>query len=197
MNEASGLQPATNVSFCSSLKDDAWHNLAGSNAFESWHFDAVSDDGREALVISFYDNYVLSPRFYANTTAPVNVVYSGKHRFPAVSFVYSVNGKTVLNSVNEFVEGDFGVGAVSGCAVGGSSFSVGTVEYGSGFMVTVDIRTFGGRRIRAELEWLLIESDLSPNTQIDSPATWMRRRPVPTRKNAGVSPTISQQRRTG
>lgn len=172
MNEASGLQPATNVSFCSSLKDDAWHNLAGSNAFESWHFDAVSDDGREALVISFYDNYVLSPRFYANTAAPVNIVYSGKHRFPAVSFVYSVNGKTVLNSVNEFVEGDFGVGAASGCAVGGSSFSVGTVEYGSGFMVTVDIRTFGGRRIRAELEWLLIESDLSPNADADAPAIW-------------------------
>ena len=66
MVETIGVKAPTNVSFCSSLKDDRWHNLSGPNAFESWHFDAVSDDGREALVITFYDNYVLSPRFYVN-----------------------------------------------------------------------------------------------------------------------------------
>ena len=107
MAETNGLQPVTSVSFCSSLKDNAWHNLSGPNAFESWHFDAVSDDGREALVVTFYDNYVLSPRFVVNSATEPDVIYSGQHRFPAVSFVYSVDGKPILRSVNEYVEGDF------------------------------------------------------------------------------------------
>ena len=171
MAETSDFQSSTNVSFCSSLKDDAWHNLAGPNAFESWHFDAVSDDGREALVIAFYDNYVLSPRFYTKSSAAPNVVYSGKHRFPAVSFVYSLDGKPVLSSVNEYVDGDFISGSENGCSVGGSSFRVDTAEYGSGFIVTIDIRTLRGRRIRAELEWLLIESDLRPVAE-PSDAIW-------------------------
>lgn len=172
MAETTGLQPAKDVSFCSSLKDGVWHNLAGPNAFESWHFDAVSDDGREAVVITFYDNYILSPRFHANSAAAPNVTNSGQHRFPAVSFVYSLDGKPVLSSVNEYVDGDFRSDLQNGCSIMGSSFRVDTAEYGSGFMVTVDLRTFGGQRIRAELEWLLIESDLLPAVGDKSDATW-------------------------
>ncbi|MEQ1603713.1 MAG: hypothetical protein ABL999_02480 [Pyrinomonadaceae bacterium] len=165
MAEENGSEPTKNVSFCSSLKDDVWHSLAGPNAFESWHFDAVSDDGREALVIAFYDNYVLSPRFILNSQTAPNVTYSGRHRFPAVSFVYAVDGKPVIGSVNEFVESDFGPLGEHGCKVGESSFRIDTAQYGSGFMVNIDLGTFGGRRIRAELEWLFIESDLAPVTE--------------------------------
>ncbi len=172
MAETNGLQPVASVSFCSSLKDGAWHDLAGPNAFESWHFDAVSDDGREALVVTFYDNYVLSPRFVANSGTAADVVFSGRHRFPAVSFVYSVNGKPILHSVNEYVDGDFSSNAGGGCSIVGSSFRVERAEYGSGYVVTIDLRTFGGRRIRAELEWLLIESDLTPPLESRSAAVW-------------------------
>ena len=157
-----GFEPAKNVSFCSSLKDDVWHDLSGPNAFESWHFDAVSDDGREALVVAFYDNYVLSPRFIINSQTDPNVTYSGKHRFPAVSFVYSRDGKPVFSTVNEFVEGDFSPISERGCSIAASSFRLDTAEYGSGFMLKVDLKTFGGRRIRAEMEWLMIESNLAP-----------------------------------
>lgn len=171
MAESNGSQPSKSVSFCSSLKDDVWHSLAGPNAFESWHFDAVSDDGREALVIAFYDNYVLSPRFILNSQTDPNITYSGRHRFPAVSFVYSVNGKPILNSVNEFVEGDFGLTENQGCSIDGSSFHIDNAQYGSGFVVKIDLRTFGGRRIVAELEWLLIESDLEP-LEAKTSAVW-------------------------
>ncbi|MFT3745467.1 MAG: hypothetical protein QM785_14395 [Pyrinomonadaceae bacterium] len=162
MAEINGSQPTNNVSFCSSLKDDVWHSLAGPNAFESWHFDAVSDDGREALVIAFYDNYVLSPRFILNSRSDPNVTFSGRHRFPAVSFVYSVDGRPVLSAVNEYIEGDFSQIAEHGCRIGDSYFKVDQAQYGSGFTVNVDIKTLGGRRIVAELECLLIESDLAP-----------------------------------
>ncbi|MBK7393499.1 MAG: hypothetical protein IPI64_09415 [Chloracidobacterium sp.] len=163
---------ASQILVCSSISDDSWHNLAGPNAFESWHFDALSDDGREAVVIAFYDNYVLSPRFQSNTNVPANVIHSGKHRFPAVSFVYSVDGRPVFNSINEYVEGDFHFGKDNGCVVAGSSFRFDSAAYGEGFFVTVDVRTAGGRRIRAEMEWLLIESDLMPPDGTRTPGMW-------------------------
>lgn len=148
------------VSFCSSLEDDVWHRLAGPNAFESWHFDAVSDDGREALVVTFYDNYVLSPRFIANSRQPANVTLAGRHRFPALSLTYSRNGKQILGAVEEFVEADF---AWTGkeCRLGQSSFRVGSADYGTGIVVQIDMQARWGRRIRAEIEWLFIESNLA------------------------------------
>ncbi|MGE3466089.1 MAG: hypothetical protein AB7J13_04080 [Pyrinomonadaceae bacterium] len=172
MTKQRAASPAADVLFCSSLADDRWHNLSGPNAFESWHFDAVSDDGRDALAITFYDNYVLSPRFHTNADTEANVTYSGKHRFPAVSLIYWVDGTPILSSVNEFVEGDFSTLSGEGCCVGGSSFSRGRAEYGSGFTVNIDLRTFGGRQIRAELEWLSIESDLMPRPDTESDAVW-------------------------
>ena len=59
MSDETTQRSASQISVCSSLSDDTWHNLAGPNAFESWHFDGLSDDGREAVVIAFYDNYIL------------------------------------------------------------------------------------------------------------------------------------------
>ena len=158
----------TAISFCSSLKDDAWIGLSGQRAFESWHFDAMSDDGREALVIGFYDNYALSPRFYTSSNSN-----GDNARFPAVSLAYSVGGKVVLNCVNEFAGGEFiSTGDSPDCAIASSSFRIDKADYGSGFMVTVDIRTKRGRRILAELEWLLIESDLKPAPAERVRATW-------------------------
>lgn len=168
MTEDEPLQPTAAILFCSSLKDDAWLGLSGKGAFESWHFDAISDDGREALVIGFYDNYALSPRFYSSTNGN-----GGADRFPAVSLAYSVDGKAVLNCVNEFAGGEFvSTGESADCVIASSSFRIDKAEYGSGFMVTVDIRTKRGRRIRAELEWLLVESDLKPQLGERSRAIW-------------------------
>lgn len=168
-------KPATKVSFCSSLAEDAWHKLAGPNAFESWHFDAVSDDGREALVISFYDNFVLSPRFHsASNRADTNgSSASSPNRFPAVSFVYSIDGRTVLSSVNEFDPSQLNASSTEPeITLGGSSFRVERTNYGTGYMVTIDSATVRGRRIKAEIEWLTIEADLMPRPDENGSAIW-------------------------
>ncbi|MFZ1701783.1 MAG: hypothetical protein WBO10_13955 [Pyrinomonadaceae bacterium] len=165
-------QPVENVLFCSSLEADRWHDLAGPNAFESWHFDAVSDDGREALAITFYDNYILSPRFHLNAGTDANITNSGRHRFPAVSFIYWLDGTPVLSSVNEYVEGDFSWSSEKGFAVGGSSFRLESADYGRGYIVNIDLRTFGGQHIKAELEWLMIEADLLPRSDSEADAVW-------------------------
>lgn len=175
MSDEQVNKPATKVSFCSSLADDAWHDLAGPNAFESWHFDAVSDDGREALVIAFYDNFVLSPRFHsASSRSDTNGGTSmSQKRFPAVSLVYSIDGKTALSSVNEFDPTQLNASCDRAeIDLAGSSFRVERTEYGTGYMVTVDISTVRGRRIRAEMEWLTIEADLMPRTDEPFSAIW-------------------------
>lgn len=162
----------SNVSFCSSLKDDAWLGITGPGAFESWHFDAVSDNGREVLVIDFYDNYALSPRFLTSTDK-MNESEHDFASFPAVSMVYSVDGRTILSAVNEFGPDDITASIEKpNLAIGGSSLRFSKAEYGSGFVVTVDARTLGGKRIRAELEWLMIESNLAPLADHSTDAVW-------------------------
>lgn len=176
MAEIKLTQSPASVSYCSSLKDDVWHDLAEPCAFESWHFGAVSDDGREALVIAFHDNYPLSPRYfeYAQKISSSNGDNSGhKARFPAVSFFYSVNGKLILGSVIEFRADEFHAtrGRV-GCSIGKSSFAVDEAEYGSGFIVRLDLPVARKRRIKAELEWVSVESDLLPPGTNSAKTTW-------------------------
>ena len=176
MAEINAAPPNTLVSFCSSLKDDKWHDQPGAKAFESWHFDAVSDDGREALVIVFYDNYVLSPRYFENHNFEVEAnggIDVSKSRFPAISFAYSVDGKTVISSISEYGSDAFSSSPRDGkCALGKSSFQVEAAEYGSGFVIRIDIGTFRKWSIIAELEWLFVESDLMPRKTEQSDSTW-------------------------
>ncbi len=164
------------MSFCSSLEDDVWHGLGGANAFESWHFDAVSDDGREALVITFHDNYPLSPRFHAaagDRKVGTGNGASSAQRFPAVSLVYMVAGRTVFQAVNEFRPNEFNVNSYDlNYSIGDSSFGLAQAKYGSGFLVKVELRSARGRRLRGEFEWLFVESDLMKPDRPRSPANW-------------------------
>ena len=116
-----------------------------------WHFDALSDDGKEAVAIDFTDNYHLSPR-YAGRNGPV----------PAVSFRYFSNGKLQLSSINEVPSEKF-LSETDGptCVAGDSSFRVDTASYGSGFMVVVDLVAARRRHIVAELEWLSVETNVA------------------------------------
>jgi len=47
----------------SSIRDDVWHRDKKAGAYEWWYFDAVSDDGRETLVVIFLDGFIFSPRY--------------------------------------------------------------------------------------------------------------------------------------
>ncbi len=147
-------------SFISSLKDDVWHGRAGRHSFERWHFDALSDDGREALIIAFYDNYPYSPRYFNRRSVVSGNVNSGQ--FPAVTFLYSVDGQIVLQAVNEWSFDAFSARMDNvTCSIGDSSFSVEKANYGSGYFVHIDAMTARKRRIESDLEWLSIESDLT------------------------------------
>ena len=50
-------------SFTSSVAADVWTPKPNAKAYEWWYFDAISDDGRDAVVIIFLDNFIFSPRY--------------------------------------------------------------------------------------------------------------------------------------
>ncbi|MBK8467338.1 MAG: hypothetical protein IPL32_16100 [Chloracidobacterium sp.] len=167
------------IAFSSSVKDCRWHGLEGAHAFERWHFDALSDDGREALVITFHDNCAISPRYFRNGSKNGNSNGNSKvgaQKFPAVSLIYTVDGKTVLRTVNEFSDEQFSAeGEGIRCSIGNSSFQVNTASYGSGFVLHIDLLTSRKRRITAEMEWLSIEADLfeaEAEKTVGSDACW-------------------------
>ena len=137
-----------------------------SGASEYWHFDALSDDGREALIVTFHNNYAFSPRFFReakqNGSAP-------SKRFPAVTFTYSVDGTIVLRAVNEFTAGEFPNNRER-CTIGKSSFEQSCAAYGSGFMLHIDLLTARKCRLEADLEWVTIETRDSRSAGDDSAA---------------------------
>lgn len=160
------------MAFSSSVKNTGWHNHQNPNAFERWQFDALSDDGREALVISFHDNFALSPRYFRQEKTNGRSREPGR-KCPAVSFTYAVDGKAVFRTVNEFSPDDFS--ALSdgrGCSIAASLFRIDAVSYGSGFMLEIDLMTTRKRRIKAELEWLSVESDLREEEDTGASACW-------------------------
>jgi len=162
MSEVVPINTTGEFVFNSSVKDCRWHGLAGQHSYERWHFDALSDDGREALVIAFHDNYALSPRYFTQKQNSNGNSTHNVNRFPSVSLVYAVDGKPVMRAVNEFSSDRFKADDEHiKCSIENSSFELETAEYGSGFVLHIDLLTARKRRIKAELEWLSVESDLT------------------------------------
>ena len=144
------------LAFMSSVAADVWHPQKEDKAYEWWYFDALSDDGREAIVIIFLDNFIYSPRYNRETTS-----IAGNKRCPAVSFTYFRDGKAVYRSVTEFHYSEFRADTKSpSCSIGESMFRFERASYGSGYTVNVSVSLPGEKKVTAELEWLAVESDL-------------------------------------
>ncbi|MGE4018693.1 MAG: hypothetical protein AB7G18_03005 [Pyrinomonadaceae bacterium] len=151
-------KPGENFAFSSSLSADVWHPQKGDKSYEWWYFDALSDDGREAIVIVFLDNFIYSPRYNRET-----ISITGNERCPAVSFTYFKDGKAVCRATTEFHHSEFTASEVNPeCSIGDSGFTFRSASYGSGFLVKVVASLPGARQVEAELEWLSVESDLAP-----------------------------------
>lgn len=121
-----------------------------SAAFRWWYFDALSDEGRDAVTVTFFDNYIFSPRY--------NSPNQPDAKFPAVVFSYYRNGKLKYRAIEEVTADDFEVWKDGDyCRVGRSSFSYNTAPYGTGYAVTVDAPLGKNRRIEVSLEWLNVE----------------------------------------
>lgn len=156
-------------SITSSTADDVWHPDRGEQAYEWWYFDALSDDGRDAVVVIFFDNFIFSPRYnktcasFPSETSETSKTSetSETERFPAIAFFYYRDGRPVYRCINEFDPDEFSASSEEPrCRVGDSEFFIGKAPYGPGYAVKVRGVLRGGRRISADFEWIAIESDL-------------------------------------
>ena len=91
------------LSIFSNTLADVWHGDTRPGSYEWWYFDAMSDDGDEAVVIWFLDNSVFSPR-YNRSLRPAHA-YAQQDRFPAVFFAYYRNGRAFYRAFSEFAAG--------------------------------------------------------------------------------------------
>jgi len=123
---------------------------------ETWHFDALSDDGREAVVVTFNDDYPFSPRAFR---ARMRANGECAETYPAVTLTYAVDGRILVRTVNEFEAAYFTSDEATGrCSIGGSSFSRTSADYGTGYVLDLELLTPRKCRLKAEFEWVSIES---------------------------------------
>ena len=162
--------PPDTLAFSSSVADDVWHPQKDAKSYEWWYFDALSDDGNEAVVIVFLDNFIYSPRYNRasqsagrHSDGETQSENNTRRRFPAISFTYFRDGKPVYRAINEYPGEAFSASETSPeCAIGDCSFRFQSASYGSGYLVTIRAALSRDRRLEANFEWLSIESDFSP-----------------------------------
>ncbi len=143
---------------------------ASRGSSEYWHFDALSDDGRDVVMIRFHANYPFSARYFKRKETRRGLPGTHEPRFPALSFTYKSEGTQTLHAVCEFEDGEFTLSNNGEhCLLGKSSFQIEAAEYGSGYMLAIDIATSAKRTIKAEFEWLSI--DTAPSERMFDPGS--------------------------
>ncbi len=168
-------------SFTSSIAADVWSPKTNSKAYEWWYFDALSDDGRDAVVIIFLDNFIFSPRYNKSVQSPKSKVQSqfvsnpqsaipnSESNVPAVAFTYYHDGKPVYRAINEFNADEFSASEdTPSCNIGENFFRFESAPYGSGYFVSIKAKLRKNCSLEAQFEWLAIESDFSPLAKINS-----------------------------
>ena len=158
-------------SFTSSIAADVWSPKSNSEAYEWWYFDAISDDGRDAVIVIFLDNFIFSPRYNRKKGEWENVAERGanpKANFPAMSFTYYRDGKPVYRSINEFSGDEFSASATEpSCKIGENFFRFESAPYGSGYLLSINTTLRKNCSLAAQFEWIAIESDFLPDKPIN------------------------------
>ena len=162
--------------FSSSIAGDVWHPKTSSKAFEWWYFDALSEDGRDAVVIIFLDNFIFSPRYNSENRRHNKLAEKllrkrkpdCKKCYPALAFTYYRDGKPKYRAINEFSPEEFSASQTKpSCELGDNNFRLESAPYGSGYTLSVNVRLRNNRHLKANFEWLSIESDFLPERPID------------------------------
>lgn len=162
-------------SFTSSIAADVWTPKPNARAYEWWYFDAISDDGRDAVVVIFLDNFIFSPRYNRskvkgaakNEANPNFEIPNPKSNVPAVSFTYYRDGKPLYRAINEFNGSEFSASAVEpSCQIGDNFFRFESAPYGSGYFISIKALLRKNRSLEAQFEWLAIESDFLPDKPV-------------------------------
>ncbi|MBX3243692.1 MAG: hypothetical protein KF685_04380 [Acidobacteria bacterium] len=122
-----------------------------------WYFDALSDNGEDALVIEFIAARIVS----SDATAELASDETSGIKRPVVSFEYYRKGKLLYRAACEYSADRSSSDHANGSYhIGNSHFELGSADYGSGYSLKLDLPIARGQRIKVGMEWLFIESDL-------------------------------------
>ncbi|MBK7709008.1 MAG: hypothetical protein IPN69_11285 [Acidobacteria bacterium] len=153
--------------FSSSITNDVWHKKTDAKAYEWWYFDALSDDGRDAVVIIFLDNFIFSPRYNRSDND------GNQARIPAIAFFYYRDGKILYRAINEFEPHEFEAGDTEPrCRIGGSFFELRTAPYGTGYQISINAQLYNNFKLEANFEWLTVEGDFRQSDSVDGAHHW-------------------------
>ncbi len=181
MTIAAGQTLREKFSFTSSIAADVWSPKQNAKAYEWWYFDALSDDGRDALVVIFLDNFIFSPRYNKKTenrvsptagefrsNPPTALTDAAPTNIPAVAFTYYRDGKPVYRAINEFNGDEFSASQNEpSCRIGENFFKFESAPYGSGYFISIKTKLRKNVQLEAQLEWVAIESDFSPQKTVN------------------------------
>lgn len=155
-----------NFCFNSSFADDVRHEIASPHGYEWWYFDAISDDGRDAVVIIFLDNFIFSPNYNKKTRQSVKGKDAAKEKktlFPAIAMTFYRDGKPLYRAINEFRAEDFQASYDKpSCRIGKNRFEFEETPYGMRYFLHIEANLSGKSEIHAEFEWLAVESNFRP-----------------------------------
>ncbi len=146
----------------SSIAGDAWHGEALAPAYEWWYFDALSHDGRDALVVIFLSNFIFSPRY---NRAALNGLHESTQAnnsasFPALAVCFYRDGRPLFRAINEYGADDFQSATTQPeCRISQSAFRL--LKDGSELCYELRIETTlrRKRRLQARLKWRVKEGN--------------------------------------
>lgn len=124
----------------------------GGEQYESWRFEAVSDDGDKVISIVFLEDL-----FNAGSGELSEV----GRRLPAIVFTYYRGGAAIYRTLAEFDADEFVAETEKpGCSIGESFFTFREAEYGLGVYIELRLPLPGGEFVEADFEWLFVEADM-------------------------------------
>lgn len=146
----------------SSIAGDVWHGRAPTPAYEWWYFDALSHDGRDAVVVIFLTNFIFSPRYNRAAAESLHQPRSTfvDARFPAVAVFYYRDGRALFRAINEYPPDEFHASTtLPEGRIGDNTFRL--VENGAAPSYELNINTALRRRrlLRARLSWTITAGD--------------------------------------
>ena len=159
------------------LDPDRFFDRTSPGAHEWWYFDAISDDGRDAIVIVFYAGLPFDPSYGVATLrhlrSPAKYPQPKALDHSAIGFSWYRDGKTIAYALNGFESTHFRHRAEP------FSVEVATSRVDrevSGYRLTLDTPTVDGKPIRAEFRFRPADSTMPLERDLgttDAPHNWI------------------------
>ncbi len=142
----------------SSLADDVYHAETNAGGYEWWYFDALSDDGRDCLVVIFLVGFIFSPAYNRAVDKHLRDKTQPAPRpadYPAIAITLYRDGRPLYRAINQFTAADFSADpARPACRIGDSHFYLDGMRYALELNATLR----GGKRLAGSFSWEIVQS---------------------------------------